>query len=183
MSNVPILGSKPVDKKKTFRLLHCWVCDTLEELPPFEGPAEHDNLLAVACERHVFESGEPHKGNLFVDIPIDAWRDSETRRDAIRQIRQGGSKGLAEIDDKFYESRSIFMDDAMKCWKQHLSPKDGCPDFHSSEKMLVPKTQAERKEAGLDKFVNTPGPKTYLCDFCPVAVAVAQRKRKIMGLE
>ena len=182
MSNVPILGSKPDEKKKTFRLLHCWVCDTLEELPPFEGPAAQDYLLEVACEKHVFDSGEPHRGNLFVDIPVDAWRDPETRRDAIRQIRQGGSKGLAEIDDKFYETRSTFMEDAMKCYKAHNSPKDGCVDWHVSDKMLIPNTIKERRKEGLDSYESTPGVKTYLCDFCPVAIKVAERKQKLMGL-
>ena len=182
MSNVPILGSKPVEKKETFRLLHCWVCDSLEELPPFEGPADQDYLLAVACERHVFESGEPHKGNLFVDIPVKAWRDPETRRDAIRQIKQGGSKGLAEIDDTFYDTRSTFMEDAMKCYKAHNSPKDGCSDWHHSDKMLIPNTIKERRKEGLESYENASGVKTYLCDFCPVAIKVAERKQKLMGM-
>lgn len=183
MSDVPLIGSKPIKKEETFRLLHCWVCGSLEELPPYEGPAEQDYLLAVLCEKHVFASGEPHKGNLFTAIPVKAWQDESTRKDIIRQIKQGGSKGLAEIDDTFYDSRSTFMEDAMKCWRQHQSPKDGCPDFRIPEKMLVPKTQEERKEAGIGSYANMPGPKTYLCDFCPVAVVVAKRKRKLMGLE
>lgn len=182
MSNIPLLGQKKVDKKDTFRLLHCWVCDTLEELPPFEGPVEQDYLLAVACERHVFESGEPHKGNLFVDIPVKAWQDSETRRDAIRQIKQGGSKGLAEIDDTFYDSRSTFMEDAMKCYGAHNRPKNGCSDWHSPDKMLIPNTIKERRKEGLDSYESSPGFKTYLCDFCPVAVEVAKRKQKLMGM-
>lgn len=184
MGNIPILGEKKIKKEDTFRLLHCWVCGTLEELPPYEGPAEQDYLLAVACERHVFASGDPHKGNLFTGIPVKAWRnDDSIRKDIIRQIKQGGSKGLAEVDDQFYDTRSTFMEDAMKCYKAHNKPKNGCDDWHHTEKMLVPQTIKDRRAEGMEKYENSPGPKTYLCDFCPVAIGVAQRKRKLLGME
>jgi hypothetical protein len=35
----------------------------------------------------------------------------------------------------------------------------------------------------MEKYEESAGPKTYLCDFCPVAISVAQRKRKLIGLE
>ncbi len=34
----------------------------------------------------------------------------------------------------------------------------------------------------IDSYESAPGVKTYLCDFCPVAIGVAQRKQKLMGL-
>lgn len=185
MSNVPILGQKPqAPNEPMFRLLYCLVCDTLEELPPYEGPPEQDHLLAIACDLHVFPSGEPHKGKLYV-LPVRAWASKEARTEIINQIKGGGSKGLAEIDDTFYESRSIFMEDAMKCYKAHNSPKPdtGCSDWKIESKILLPKTAKERKEVGLEKPSEAPGPKTYLCDFCPVAIGVAQRKRKLLGIE
>ena len=52
-----------------------------------------------------------------------------------------------------------------------------------SVSILIPKTDKERKKEGMEKYKDTPGPKTYLCDFCPVAIGVAQRKRKLMGME
>lgn len=58
MSNVPILGEKPKDQEPMFRLLYCLVCQSLDELPPYDGEPElEDHLLAVACEAHVFPSG------------------------------------------------------------------------------------------------------------------------------
>lgn len=182
MSNVPLIGQREVKNEPMFRLLYCFVCDTLEELPPYDGPTEQDYLLAVACETHVFPSGEPHKGKLFV-LPLRAWASKEAKHEIIRQIKGGGSKGLAEIDDSFYDSRSTFMEDAMKCYKAHNTPKDGCPDYRIPEKRLVPNTSKDRQEAGMEKYLDAPGPKTFLCDFCPVSVVVAQRKRKLMGLE
>lgn len=181
-NNVPLLGtSKPKDQEPMFRLLHCFVCDTLEELPPYEGPIEQDYLLTIACETHVFPSGDPHKGRLYV-LPIRAWAKLEDKKEIIRQIKGGGSKGLAEVDDTYYDSRSTFMDDAMKCYGQHNKPKDGCVDWHISSKLLVPSTAKDRKAEGMEKYQNSPGKKTYLCDFCPVAIAVTNRKRTLLGL-
>ena len=71
----------------------------------------------------------------------------------------------------------------MSCYKRHNKPKDGCSDWHATDKMLVPKTEKERKAEGLEKYKDSPGQKTYLCDFCPVAIGVAQRKRKLIGME
>ncbi len=178
--SVPLIGQRPADKEPMFRLLYCLVCDTLEELPPYDGEPELDHLLAVACENHVFPSGEPHKGKLY-RLPIRAWAHTESKKEIIRQIKGGGSMGLAEIDDTFYDSRSTFMEDAMKCYKAHNQPKDGCSDWHANDKLLVPKTIKERKEAGLEKYEDSPGQKTYLCDFCPVAIGVAQRKQTLLG--
>jgi hypothetical protein len=74
------------------------------------------------------------------------------------------------------------MEDAMKCYQAHNKPKDGCNDWHHSDKMLIPNTIKERRKEGLESYENASGVKTYLCDFCPVAIGVAQRKQKLMGL-
>jgi hypothetical protein len=44
MSNIPILGEKKQTNEPQFRLLYCLVCQTLEELPPYEGAPEKDYL-------------------------------------------------------------------------------------------------------------------------------------------
>ena len=180
MSNVPLIGAREQQKDEPmFRLLQCFVCDTLEELPPYDGPVEQDYLLAVACEAHVFPSGEPHKGKLFV-LPLRVWADYNSKKEVIRQIKGGGSKGLDEFDEKFYESRSTFMEDAMKCYQAHNKSKDGCPDYRDEKLRLVPNTSKDRKEAGMEKYLDAPGPKTYRCDFCPISVVVNQRKQSLM---
>lgn len=180
MSNVPLIGQREQKPNEPMlRLLYCLVCGTIEELPPFDGPSEQDHLLAIACELHVFPSGEPHKGKLFV-LPLRAWANQESKREIIRQLKGGGSKGLDEFDEKFYESRSTFMEDAMKCYQAHNKPKDGCPDYRDSKLILIPNTIKDRKEAGLDKFMDSPGPKTYRCDFCPISVVVNQRKQSLL---
>ena len=180
MSNIPLLGQREQKPDEPmFRLLHCLVCDTLEELPPYEGDPELDHLLSIACEAHLFPSGEPHKGKLFV-LPLRAWAKTESKKEIIRQIKGGGTKGLAEVDDTFYESRSTFLEDAMKCYQAHNKPKEGCSDWQDSSKLLIPNTIKERKAEGMARYQDEAGPKTYLCNFCPVSVAVNQRKQKLI---
>lgn len=183
MANPPLLGSKDksYNEGPQMRLLHCMVCSTIEELPPFQGRPENDHLLAIACEKHRFPSGEEHKGLLFV-VPVLAWSKKEAREDIIRQIKGGGSKGLAEIDAKFYDTKSTFHEDAMTCWKKRNSPQDSCDDYESSSKRLLPDTAQERKELGLTSLKDAPGPKNYLCHFCPIHSKVVQRKRQLLGL-
>jgi hypothetical protein len=180
MSNVPLLGQKEVPQNEPmFRLLYCLVCQTLEELPPYDGVPEQDHLLAIAVETHVFPSGEPHKGKLFV-LPLRAWAKPESKKEIIRQIKGGGSAGLDEIDDKFYESRSTFMEGAMECYMRHNKPKDGCVDWQNKSKLLIPNTAKERKAEGMARYQDEAGPKTYLCNFCPVSISVNQRKQKLL---
>lgn len=151
------------------RLLRCLTCNTFDELPDYEGPSEHDTTLAYVVERH----GEDHQGQLF-RLPIGFWLQEEYRRRIIEQIR-GGSAGLAEFDKSYYDTRNTFQDDAMACYKQHLSPKEGCADWRSSNKELKPDTKAERKEAGLT--LTPTGPKVYICDFCPVRSYYERKSR------
>lgn len=182
MAQIPLLGSRKPDDHNTgpvIRLLHCKVCNSIEELPPYVGAPEQDYLLEIACEKHKFPSGEEHKGLLFI-VPVKAWSNTDARKDMIRQIKGGGSKGLDEIDSTFYDTKSQFGEDAMNCWKSRNKPQDSCPDYQSDSKKLVPNTKKERKELGLDTTMA--GPKNYLCHFCPIHAKVVQRKRQLMGM-
>jgi hypothetical protein len=179
--SVPLLDKK-IPEGPNIRLLHCMTCSTIEELPPFEGPSEHDHLLQILVNRHQYESGQPHLGQLFV-LPQFSWEQSEAREQIIKQIKGGGSEGLNEFDPQFYATRNTFAEDAMKCYNAHLRPKDGCPDYNSPSKRLLPDTKADRKEVGLVDPANAPGPKNYLCQFCPIASVVQSKINSLKGLD
>lgn len=66
----------------------------------------------------------------------------------------------------------------MKCFQKHLRPKGQCPDYGSAAKRLLPDTKALRKEAGLPE---TGGPKTFLCQFCPVHAYNMTKHREQTG--
>jgi hypothetical protein len=183
--NVPMLG-QPAGQMTAIdgpqiRLLICAVCSSIEELPDYEGPVERDDLLEISVQKHRFPSGEPHKGSLM-KVPVAAWMRDEVRKKIIEKIKGGGSKGLAEVDEKYYDTRSTFANDALACYKSHLRPKNGCPEYGSESKALRPDTDQERKDLGLAPVDKSQGPKTYLCQFCPVHVQVTTQIRAKAGL-
>jgi hypothetical protein len=66
----------------------------------------------------------------------------------------------------------------MSCYALHNRPKADCADYKTDRKVLTPKTEAERKEAGLGKSKV----KTYLCDFCVVKSFVQKKAYTEKGL-
>ena len=150
------------------RLLVCRTCKSAEELPDFEGRPEDDVLLNIAVERH--QKPEPHLGQLF-KFPLKYWVREDVKESIMNQIRQGGSSGLDVFGTNFYETKSIFAEDAMNCWKLHNRTTD-CSDYKHDRKILKPGTERDRKDAGM----NPNGAKViYLCDFCPVK-SIVQKK-------
>jgi hypothetical protein len=186
MTDIPLIGSRPIEGP-IIRLLFCLVCTTIEELPPHEGPAATDTLLELAAEKHEFPSGDRHVGKLFL-LPVKAWMDPTQRKAIIDQLKQGAglpgsSEGLDALsDDKdYYTSKSQFGEDAMACWKQHISPKDGCNDYMSESKRLVPKTEKARLELGLPSSKES-GISVHLCQFCPVHSVMMTKHRAMRGM-
>lgn len=140
------------------RILHCKDCNTIDELPDFLGDPSQDGPLHYLVERH-----PRHTGKLY-RVPVAYWLMEEVKHSIIAQIK-GGSTGLAAFDASFYDTRNTFQEDAMTCYQAHNRPKEGCPEFRTSRKSLLPDTAEDRKEAGLDPKAR---PKSYLCDYCPV---------------
>ena len=184
MSDAPLIGKREMQDGPVIRLVLCLVCNTIEELPPHDGPPETDVLLELTVEKHEFPSGERHMGKMFL-LPLKSWANLEHRKEIIRQLKGGGSAGLDELDpDKnFYESKMQFAEDAMQCWNYHLQPSDpGCPDYESEDKRLLPKTDKERIELGLPDPASSGAPKVYLCHFCPFHSVATTKKRAMRGM-
>lgn len=158
------------------RLLVCTTCKTIEKLPAYEGPPEHDVTLTISAERH----GETHRGKL-INVSVLHWESPTMQAEIIKQI-WGGSTGLDVFGTNFYSTRDTFGEDALNCYQAHLRPKEGCPEFRSEKKRLLPGTDSERKELGLPKVREDNGPKVFLCDFCPVRSYYAHRFNTEKGI-
>lgn len=143
-----------------YRLLICLVCNTIEPLPDYQGDPAHDDTLNYVAAKHVFPSGQEHRGHL-ADVEAKHWDDPQVRKSIEQSISE--STGHTGLDKDFYNVRKTFGEDAMTCWKQH-NKNAFCPDYKSEKKLLQPPTVGDRKSEGLPKFKST----TYLCDFCPV---------------
>jgi hypothetical protein len=157
------LSQKGNEKEPMLRLLVCRNCKTIEELPDHAGDASTDTLLSVLVSKH--QKPDAHIG-IVIKCPVRFWIVPKIQADIIKQIR-GGSEGLDAFQTNFYATKNQFAEDAMTCFSDHLRPTGQCPDYKSDKKLLKPDTDAERKEAGLEKAGKS-GPKIYLCDFCPV---------------
>lgn len=180
-SGKPLIGSKE-HNGPLIRLLRCFVCESWEELPDYDGPTDKDYLLEISLERHVFPSGEPHVGKMF-KVPVSAWMDGKQRKGILEQLGKGGSAGLDELDPEksFYDTKMQFSEDAMTCWKYHLQPNNHCDDYMSPKKRLLPNTAKERKDLNLPKPEHADGPKIYICNFCPMHSVMTTKLRSIRG--
>lgn len=163
------------------RLLICQTCGTIEELPDYDGPPEHDEWLKRFSGVHKTDGGEAHIGNLF-KVATSDWSNQKYRDEIRNEIAKRASlpgKG-AGLGTSFYDLKSTFLEDAMSCWRGFRRPTDpGHCDYRKDNKRLLPDTKAERKDLGLSPKDR---PNTFLCDFCPVQSIVAQKKREEAGL-
>lgn len=150
------------------RALVCRTCKKIDELPDFQGPPEYDTLLEISVARH-----KDHKGQLY-RIPLKYWMIPKIKAECIKQI-SNGSTGLDVVGTNFYDSRSTFSEDALKCFSQHGRPEGNCPDWKAKNKELLPPTKGDRKEVGLSI---KDAPKIHLCNFCPVAVFMEHQIRE-----
>ena len=170
-----------VDNGPKIRLLYCYNCKTIEELPDFEGRPEDDTLLEILVEKHQ-SAGIPHTGFLS-KIGVKIWSVESYRKEIIKNLRNRVGGGLADIDPDYYTTKATFFEDAMTCFNLHLRPTEGCPDWKSEKKRLIPKgTDELRKEVGMEKAAKSTGTKVYLCDFCPAKTFVVEKNRKKLGL-
>ena len=190
--SIPILGQggNPADQGTytqvkddgpKIRLLYCYNCKTIEELPDFEGRPEDDTLLEILVEKHQ-SAGVPHTGFLS-KIGVKIWSQEKFRKEIIKNLRTRVGGGLADIDPDYYTTKATFYDDAMKCYNLHLRPAEDCSDWRAKNKRLVPKSTAElRKDVGLAPAAQTASTNVYLCDFCPVKTHYVTKQRNAAGL-
>jgi hypothetical protein len=163
------------------RLLICQTCGSIEELPFFDGPPEHDDWLKERITPHRTASGEPHIGSLAT-VGAKEWGNPSYREEIANKISKefalpGQGAGLGQT---FYDLKSTFLEDAMTCWKgfgRTTNPAH-CA-YRSDSKRLLPDTSAERKDLGLSPKDR---PNTFLCDFCPVHSLVLQKRREEAGM-
>jgi len=171
------LGAVKNNEEPQIRVLVCRNCKTIEELPDYDGDPATDTLLNILVSQH--QKPVEHVG-LLLKFPLKYWAVPKIQDEIVKQIR-GGSEGLDAFQTNFYATKNQFAEDAMSCFSDHLRPKGQCPDYKSDKKLLKPNTDADRKEAGLEKAGKT-GPKVYLCDFCPVKSYNMQKSNAEKGL-
>lgn len=162
------------------RLLICHDCGSIEELPWFEGPPEHDDTLNYRDAAHRFPSGTWHS-RVLADVPKDQWEKPTYRDEIVRQIAiAAGAPGSgAGMGQSWYDVKANFEQDAIACWKAHKRTTD-CGDYRAESKRLLPDTAADRRAEGLPSRARYL-PNTWLCSFCPVQSLVTTKYREKRG--
>lgn len=165
------------------RLLVCHHCQTIQEIPDYDGPPEYDSLLEYRVAEHRTPGGTPHQG-ILARAKASDWEKEEYKQGVLREINEaiGFTKpGTGEgLGSSFYNVQSTFKADAFTCWKHH-NRTENCQDYRSDAKELLADTKAERKAEGMST-ARRDRPKHWLCDYCPVHSLVQQRQRKQAGL-
>jgi len=178
------------------RLLVCRECQTIEELPLYDGPPElehQDPVLDNVVRRHVQRHGDLRADGAALLVASEDPCLCEEKGQVIHLGTGGRSHGRTSVlgrhtfweghkDDvlkglkerwtgfhpEFYATKDTYAEDALRCYKAHRRPKGtDCIDWHSDTKRLTP---AEWK-----------GREVYLCDFCPVASTVMTEIRHRRG--
>lgn len=162
------------------RILVCFDCDSVDPLPLYDGPPEHDEYLTARIGNHRTPGGTPHRGRLFT-VSEKSWNNPSYRAEILKEIDKARGGGDTGLGTRFYDVRSTFQEDAMTCWRVKHNRTENCEDYKSDKMRLVPDTKEERKDLGMEtRARHIPGG-TYLCMFCPYASIVMERQRKAQG--
>jgi hypothetical protein len=159
----------------------CRECQTIDQLPLFDGPKEleaQDPLLDSVVRRHVQRHGDMRTDAAALLVADDSkpcncelhksrgptfW---EGHRDDI--LKNLGERWTG-FHPEFYATKDTFQEDAMRCYNIHRRPKGtDCIDYHDDSRRLTP--------------ANWKGREVYLCDFCPVSSTVTTAIRHAAGM-
>lgn len=152
------------------RLLICHTCHSIEELPNYTGPPEHDVLLEHLLQAHQFPNGLEHIGKL-ADVAREDWENNVKRQAIVEQIKAAAGQTTTGFESEFYATKNTYQADALRCYSDHHRPKEGCIDYCDSDKRL-----GNPSRAGWEG-----GPRVFLCNFCPVQSYIDMRERHLGG--
>lgn len=162
------------------RLLRCFTCRTIEELPdppsnvdPNNIQPGQDPLLDDLLARHKNNQAcQGRNGQMFTVDEAD-WRNEDKRNEILDRM----GVETTGLPGEFYELKATFHEDALKCFSKHNRPQGYCIDWKADSKSLGRAT-AEGKAW---QKQNPNAPTVHLCDFCPVATTVMVAQRKSAG--
>ena len=177
-------ASRPLGEQ--LRILQCFTCKSMQELPdyPPESNPEDDVTLHYLDREHGGQTQTPHHRTLL-RVEKRVWEDRKARRQIVEQAWEA-EKGFKP---SYYDIKNTLMDDAVKCHTAHKRQVP-CIDWRDGSKRLRSPSQGDRERLARDlprsfggdrDAIAKGAPQKYLCDFCPVAVAVEHAKRVARG--
>lgn len=161
------------DAEPHIRLLVCFICKTMEEIPDYHGDAEHDVILNEVNVKHGSLTEQPHIGSLM-HVPLRQWSDTSVKRAIVEGIWQNETG----FKPSYYDVRNTFKEDANKCFIAHHRSVP-CLDWHSDTKLFASPAAKERAVLAnelRDESVKNVAMKIWLCDYCAVATHVRTKQ-------
>lgn len=175
--------------KPQIRLLVCRKCESVDEIPDYDGPVEGDALLERVVERHQRECGVAQVGGetaevasqqdrFLVKVDREEWNKESVRKEILNRL----SMGYSGFEEKVYGVKNTWKSDAMECYSRHRRPQDGCIDYKDKSKrigngFLDDDEKKLREDSGLFTGLKRRRQQqtVFLCDFCPVKSGVQEK--------
>lgn len=180
------MSEEAVDNGPCIRLLQCFDCKSMDVIPDFVGNPEDDVTLHYTDEKHGGHTQQPHTRALH-RIPQKFWDNDKLKK----QIVDGMWEDVTGFTPDYYAARDNLKEDATKCFVAHHRAIP-CIDWHEDSKRLRAPTGELRRQLAKDIPRNLHhidrdrlakgAPVQFLCDYCPVKIAVDRRKREERGL-
>jgi hypothetical protein len=149
------------------RVLFCDACGTLEELPYYDGKEEVDPYVEGILLKHNQRDPMAHGGVRLKASPIIIYVISKEewatkRHNVIANINERNKRvGMTTWVD---ESFNTYQEDALRCFREHHRPQEGCIDNWDDSKRIGRPTD-EGKQAVKENYkLGKSDP--HLCQFC-----------------
>jgi hypothetical protein len=149
------------------RLLHCNVCHSIDEIPDYEGHEEVDPLVEKVVAEHNKRDPMAHGGAATLPMRLAHVDDMDyaySRDEVLARLREEGK--AVGFEPWVGEAINTFQEDAMRCYRNHHRPKEGCIDWRDDSKRIGRPTSEGQKAVKENYKIGSSDP--YLCDFCPV---------------
>jgi len=182
--------------KPQIRLLVCRMCESVDEVPDYEGPVEGDTLLERVVAKHQQDCGTANVGGeqaevasqqdrFLVKIDREDWNNERVKKEILNRLSMSGTG----FEEKVYDVKNTWKADAMSCYSSHRRPQDGCIDYKDDSKrvgngFLTEEEESLKKSSGLFTGMTRRRQQqtVFLCDFCPVKSGVQEKVFTKRGL-
>ena len=168
------------------RLLCCAACKTAEVVDDYTGSLEVDPLVERLVMQHTERDPMAHGGSQLRTSPFrlakgiseNRWQIPEEREKILAAVNQENKR--VGFDLWVAEALDTYGEDALRCYRDHHRPKEGCIDWRDDSKRIGRPTNLGRKAVKDNYRLGETDP--FLCDWCPVRSWVDTQVRFKAGL-
>jgi hypothetical protein len=156
------------------QLLVCADCATIEHIPYFAGPVEHNQPYQARLRNHLVPTAEGVSTHsiAFTTVNAKLWASSEEFRTYLtKAIGDAAKTGDVGLGKDMYALRESYQDQAMRCWRVAHNRTQDCDDYKSDKMRLDAVNQVDgvrgmRKDLGMSVKAKDQPAGAWLCQWC-----------------